>query len=99
LPFDNNTSIYAQWDVADQQEDREQSEETKRFASEVGATERARLRGHLSAMRELVRVKLADDSDLEQGLAATGELGEFFEQVERAARQQGVEEHELFAQL
>ena len=71
----------------------------RRFASEVGATERARLRGHLSAMRELVRVKLSDDSDLQQGLAATAELGEFFEQVERTARGQGVEGHDLFAQL
>ena len=40
LPYDNNTSIYAQWDVAEQEHDREQSAETLRFADQVGAEKR-----------------------------------------------------------
>ena len=40
LPYDNNTSIYAQWDVAEQEQDREQSAETLRFADQVGAEKR-----------------------------------------------------------
>ena len=38
-------------DVAQQQEDREQSEETRRFAAEVGEAERSRLRGHAAKLR------------------------------------------------
>jgi hypothetical protein len=38
--------------------------------------------------RELVRVKLADDSDLEQGLAACGALNSFFATVAQEARNQ-----------
>ena len=38
-------------EVGDQEEDREKSEETRRFAAEVGNAERDRLRGHAAQLR------------------------------------------------
>ncbi len=46
-------------DVAQQQEDREQSEETRRFAAEVGEAERGRLRGHAAKLRYVCGTALA----------------------------------------
>eukprot|EP01043_Picozoa_sp_COSAG02_P046928 COSAG02_NODE_4442_length_5352_cov_91.216638_2_plen_87_part_00 len=45
--------------MAQQQEDREQSEETRRFAAEVGEAERGRLRGHAAKLRYVYGTVLA----------------------------------------
>jgi hypothetical protein len=44
-------------------------------------------------------VKLADDADLEQGLAATRALGSFFGQLATAALDRGGSAYELLSRL
>jgi hypothetical protein len=51
------------------------------------------------AARSLVRVKVADDNDLEQMLLACGELRDFFDDLEAHARQKGEGAFEVFATL
>ena len=51
------------------------------------------------AARSLVRVKVADDNDLEQMLLACGELRDFFDDLEAHARQRGEGAFEVFATL
>ena len=51
------------------------------------------------AARSLVRVKVADDNDLEQMLLACGELRDFFDDLEAHARQKGEGAFDVFATL
>jgi len=51
------------------------------------------------AARSLVRVKVADDNDLEQMLLACGELRDFFDDLEAHARREGMGAFEVFATL
>ena len=51
------------------------------------------------AARSLVRVKVADDNDLEQMLLACGELRDFFDDLEAHARREGAGAFEVFATL
>ena len=51
------------------------------------------------AARSLVRVKVADDNDLEQMLLACGELRDFFDDLEAHARREGSGAFEVFATL
>ena len=51
------------------------------------------------AARSLVRVKVADDNDLEQMLLACGELRDFFDDLEAHARQKGERAFDVFATL
>ena len=51
------------------------------------------------AARSLVRVKVADDNDLEQMLLACGELRDFFDDLEAHARREGAGAFDVFATL
>jgi len=51
------------------------------------------------AARSLVRVKVADDNDLEQMLLACGELRDFFDDLEAHARTKGEGAFDVFATL
>ena len=51
------------------------------------------------AARSLVRVKVADDNDLEQMLLACGELRDFFDDLEAHARREGMVAFDVFATL
>ena len=51
------------------------------------------------AARSLVRVKVADDNDLEQMLLACGELRDLFDDLEAHARREGMGAFEVFATL
>jgi hypothetical protein len=90
LPFDNNTSLLEQWNVRPQEAARERSTETQRFADQVGEPRRAVLRAAAAELRGLVRIKLADDQDIEQARAAVGELHCFFGDLATAAKRGGL---------
>merc|ERR1711964_509528 len=51
------------------------------------------------ALRKLIRVKLADDNDLDQAELAVGELGVFFGALQTYADAQGCGEYAVLQQL
>jgi len=96
LPFDNNTS------VADQSESLSLSSSSivsendnnneKRFAEvdgAIGKEKRMTMVRNAVLLRKLVRVKIADDADLDQAKKAIESVVTFFKLLGRHARRQG----------
>ena len=56
--------------------------DTAQFASAVGPQKRAQLTRAATELRSMVRVKLADDQDIDQARAAVSELADFFSELD-----------------
>lgn len=84
LPFDDQTSLADQGNLGNR---RTHSLEAQRLLAQ-GALDEATLLGlqrHAVALRQLLRVKISDDADLDQAAAALRELTGFLGGLDRAA--------------
>lgn len=96
LPFDATTSISDQSNVAGAG-DFEGSgtgsaitaEQDARFRAVIDESAKSQLLAGALALRQLVRVKLSDESDLKQGIASVTDTNTFLVNLQRVAEQEG----------
>lgn len=83
LPFDSNTSITEQQSDANSVEDNTPSELKGKITSE----QLKYLVSGVNGVRQLVRVKIADDNDLETATAAVRTTTDFLTRLKKAAQE------------
>jgi len=89
LPFDDHTSLADQSNL-DNRRDIHSSEAQALLANgRISSSELAALTADATTLRALLRVKIADDADLDQAEAAVKELFEFLRVLRQEANRQG----------
>ena len=94
LPFNTETSVKDQADTGD-----EITEGAFGIGAQLGAHRWKRMVKDATAVRSLVRVKIADDADLDQAAAALNATVDFFDALAVKSQVEGKDEYELLQQL
>lgn len=106
LPFDATTSIADQSNVqgAGSFEGAGTGsaitpQQNQAFSAVIDETTKAELLTGALALRQLVRVKLSDEADLQQGLRAATDTHAFLKELRLAAKKEGTSTHDFLQKL
>jgi len=86
LPYDDNTSTLDQAASSRRTAGKEETSDGQRFIKFCGVSGKERLVSEAIALRHLVRVKLADDADLDQARQAIDHVSEFVGSLKQYAK-------------
>lgn len=74
-------------------------EQNKTFSAVIDESTKAELLAGALALRQLVRIKLSDEADLQQGLRAGTDTHTFLKEVRRAAMKEGISTYAYLQRL